>query len=112
MELEGFNESSPYLGFYAIQGIGPKINRYLFKRDDPTPKHNIFLLGSKLVSILEAIHSQGYVYNNLKLENVVTAKNSTTKDKSYECFRDESLFLLEFGLATPYIDFKTGKHLK
>lgn len=115
-ELAGQKETADketnWIAFYALQGCGPRINKFLFKINECTPKQHVFLLGSKLISLLEAIHAQGYVYNNLQFENIVVAKNGVKPVKNFDCFRDESLFLLECGLATPYIDFETGKHLK
>ena len=44
---------------------------YIHKEKVTLSSASIFNLGLKLLDILELIHSSGYVYNDLKLENIV-----------------------------------------
>jgi len=66
-----------------------------------------------LIKIFESVHSAGFVYNDLKLDNIMIGYNESLPDKysKDDCFENISLFLIDFGFATPYIDSKTGKFL-
>jgi len=62
---------------------------------------------------LKIIHDAGYVYNDVKLDNIMTGYNQKLP-KTYikeNCFEDVKLFLIDYGFATAYRDFTTGKYL-
>lgn len=76
---------------------------------------SVYVLGCKLLDILENIHKAGYVHNDLSLDKIVHGLNQklrTKDDQVTNCFEDVSLHITDFTYARPYIDFKTGKHLK
>ena len=54
------------------------------------------LIGIQLINLLEQFHSTGYVYNDLKPDNICIGdyKSINTLHK---------LRLIDFGLATPYL---------
>ncbi|XP_059457850.1 casein kinase 1-like protein HD16 [Corylus avellana] len=55
------------------------------------------------ISILEKIHSQGYVHGDVKPENFLLGTPGTTDEKK--------LFLVDLGLATRWRDNTTGLHV-
>ncbi|KAM7459349.1 hypothetical protein LguiA_036343 [Lonicera macranthoides] len=55
------------------------------------------------ISILEKMHSKGYVHGDVKPENFLLGTPGTPKEKK--------LFLVDFGLATRWQDSSTGLHV-
>ena len=57
------------------------------------------------------MHSAGFVYNDLKLDNIMIGYNESLPEKysKYNCFEKVNFFLIDYGFATSYIDRKTGK---
>ncbi|KAK1307797.1 Casein kinase I isoform delta-like [Acorus calamus] len=55
------------------------------------------------ISILEKMHSKGYVHGDVKPENFLLGQPSTTQEKK--------LFLVDLGLATKWRDSGTSQHV-
>lgn len=55
------------------------------------------------ISILEKMHSRGYVHGDVKPENFLLGPPGTSDEKK--------LFLVDLGLATRWRDISTGKHV-
>ena len=78
----------------------------------------VYTLGTKLLDFLEIIHGAGYVHNNIYLDKVLLGSNQRIEYKKnvsidYENqLEGKSLHIIDFTSLTPYIDHKTGKHLK
>ena len=59
-------------------------------------------IGLQLLDIFERFHSIGFVYNDLKSDNICVAIDD----------KDElNLKLIDFGLATSYLEEDTGNHI-
>ncbi|KAL5766870.1 hypothetical protein ACOSP7_017487 [Xanthoceras sorbifolium] len=56
------------------------------------------------LSILEKMHSRGYVHGDVKPENFLLGQPSTSQDKK--------LFLVDLGLATKWRDSTSGMHVE
>lgn len=58
------------------------------------------------------MHEAGYVYNDLKLDNLMLDYSfDPIADGSVNVFRDNSVNIVDFGFASTYIDKLTGQHL-
>ncbi|KAM7480488.1 hypothetical protein LguiA_028701 [Lonicera macranthoides] len=60
-------------------------------------------IGIEAISILEKMHSKGYVHGDVKPENFLLGTPGTTDEKK--------LFLVDLGLATKWKDISTGLHV-
>ncbi|KAL0265758.1 UNVERIFIED_CONTAM: hypothetical protein PYX00_011473 [Menopon gallinae] len=60
---------------------------------------SVFIIGRRMVDILEGIHSRGRIYRDLKPENIMVD------------YRDQ-LYLIDFGMSKHYIDPATKAHIK
>ena len=58
----------------------------------------------RMIIILCKLHSIGYVHNDIKPENILIGTNENQ-------LRSNQLYLIDFGIATPFWDFKNNKHL-
>lgn len=68
-----------------------------------------------MIDVLELIHSAGYIYNDLKLENLLLGFDSDvdhfhmTKE---DIFKHHQVKIIDFGNATKYVDSSTLKHIE
>ena len=70
-------------------------------------KSSIYHLGLACLNLLEQIHSAGYVYNDLKLDNLlVDFKESLPMEGAGKsnCFANATINLVDFGFATKYME--------
>ncbi|ONM28584.1 Protein kinase family protein [Zea mays] len=61
-------------------------------------------IGIEAISILEKMHSKGYVHGDVKPENFLLGPPGTPEEKK--------LFLVDLGLATKWKDAGTGHHVE
>ncbi|KAJ6307253.1 hypothetical protein OIU76_017113 [Salix suchowensis] len=61
-------------------------------------------IAAESLSILEKMHSRGYVHGDVKPENFLLGQPSTPQEKK--------LFLVDLGLATKWKDSGTGQHVE
>lgn len=66
--------------------------------------------------MLEKIHAAGYVYNDLKLDNLLLDFKTNVKSmqkSSKNIFETHSVNIIDFGFATPYLDLdhESRQHL-
>ena len=73
----------------------------------------MFHLSIQLLDILETIHSAGYIYNDLKLDNILLGYHQKLPASCTQgnCFEGTEINLVDFGFATSYLDAQTGKHV-
>ena len=64
--------------------------------------------------MLEQIHMSGYVYNDLKLDNLMTDHNCKLprESKGENVFEDVKLTIIDFGFATKYVQLGQGENKK
>ena len=75
------------------------------KREKAFSLKTVCLIGLRLIQQLEELHQIGYVYNDLKLDNIVIG------DKTSSASSLTDIRLIDFGLCTRYID-DNGKHIE
>jgi len=62
-------------------------------------------VGINLIHLFEKLHEMGWIYNDLKLENILVG------DKESSSGSLDKITLIDFGLCTSYLD-DSGCHLK
>ena len=65
----------------------------------------VFKIIKKLIEALKFVHEAGYVYNDIKLENIMIHSNKDDQDS------DPKIVLVDYGMAMRYID-DAGDHLE
>ena len=76
-------------------------------------KTSIYDIGTALLTTLEATHKAGYVFNDLKLDNLMVGYNQKIFKKTpygVSMFSQCSIHLVDFGYATKYL-MSQGKHI-
>ena len=68
-------------------------------------KASCYQLGIHILNMFEQIHAAGYVYNDLKLDNLITNHLcKLPKDGSHRnVFANVPLNIIDFGFATEYV---------
>lgn len=63
--------------------------------------------------MLEGVHTAGYTFNDLKLDNIMVGfQSKLPKEYSEEnVFTDATLHLVDFGFATRFVNKHTGAHI-
>lgn len=89
-----------------MEHLGPDVNAISISNHKTYSIGQVVGLGLQLVDALESFHSLGFVHNDLKPPNImVGAKRRGSvlmpvQRKEFKCY------LIDYGLATPYIDNK------
>ena len=66
-----------------------------------------------MLNCFEKVHKAGFVYNDLKLDNIMVSFGQKLPDKYVDddAFLNIDINLIDFGFSTPYINRKTGELL-
>lgn len=66
-----------------------------------------------MLNCFEKVHKAGFVYNDLKLDNIMVGFGQKLPDKYVDddAFLNIDINLIDFGFSTPYINHKTGELL-
>ena len=101
------------LCFYIIPQNGFLMSRFVqMNKSNRFQLKHVYIFGSKLLDMLEIIHEAGYVYNNLRFENIHFGLSQYPRFyENNDNFDELTFHIQEFTTATPYKDFSTGKHL-
>lgn len=97
--------------FYIMPRYGKDIESFFSDHDKKLSLSSIVRLGIRMIDILEMVHKSGYIYGDLKLDNILAGFGDNLPDSpSDNAFSNVSLNLIDFGFATKYLD-KEGSHL-
>lgn len=69
--FECTDENSKVFTYVVTPRLGKNLDKIFDKRKYSFTREQICSLGIQVINILEQIHSAGYVYNDLKLDNLL-----------------------------------------
>ena len=102
--------------FYIIHNFGFALSYYFNTLNQRRINlQSIYMMGLKILDIIEVVHRAGYVHNDISLDKILLAQGQTLQinDPEKDNFFDEKcLHIDNIAYMTPYIDFKSKKHLK
>ena len=99
------------LSFMVMTRFGSSFDEYI-QKNKTLPSASVFALGIHLINLLEQIHQAGYIYNDLKPDNILVGHGQklkakpAAKDQSHNIFKGYSVNLVDFGFSSEYIDFQ------
>ena len=67
------------------------------------------------MNILEKVHSAGFVFNDLKLDNLMLDFDSNANkflESNDDIFEDNNVNIIDFGYATSYLRSDGKRHIK
>lgn len=76
----------------------------LFEQNEPFSVRSVLKMGISLLNSLSLIHDAGYIYNDLKLDNLVVGEAYGSENKL------DRIRIIDYGLARKYLD-SNGDHL-
>ena len=77
-------------------------------------KESIYSLGIQLINILERIHATGYVYNDLKLDNLLLDCGIESEhffSDTDDILNSNDVYMIDMGFATRFIEEHSGEHI-
>ena len=67
---------------------------------------SIYSLGIQVLNILEQMHQAGYIFNDLKLDNLLFdagVKTEDLKTSEGDIFDQQNVNIIDFGFVSPYL---------
>jgi len=97
--------------FLVQELLGNNLNQEMKNRKNKFNKKTFISLGLQMISRIEFLHSYGFIHCDIKPDNFVLGlkqeKNMNDIDKN-----NFTLYLIDYGLAEPYMNLKTKVHKK
>jgi serine/threonine protein kinase len=93
---------------YIIQDkLGKTLEDYLFERNEAFTEKTTLQVGIQLLDSMRLIHQSGFLYNDLKLNNIVVGDAAELPDHTKTLHK---IRVIDFGLAQKYIE-ADGNHI-
>jgi len=102
------------MSYLIMPRYGINLESLFQSRNSHFSRESIYSLGIQLLNMLQRVHEAGYVYNDLKLDNLLLdyGKNSQElKESTGDIFKGNQVNMIDFGFATRYVDKKTKEHM-
>ena len=92
---------------------GKNIDHYFEEQNKTLSNLSIYDLGLRLINIFQVIHSAGFTYNDLKLDNLLIGFENKLPNNytNGSCFEDVDIHLVDYGFSTRYVSKKNGEHI-
>ena len=93
-------------GYYIMPRLGVDLDRYFTDVESNFSNKTVHHLGICLLKSLETIHNAGYVYNDLKLDNILVDLRAKLPKAftSKNAFEKAEIHMIDFGYASKYLD--------
>ena len=89
--------------FYLVQELlGNNLNQEFKRYKNKFPKELFIKIALQMIARIEFLHCLGFIHCDIKPDNFALNKDNDKKDFI--------LYLIDFGLAEPYINLKTKEH--
>ena len=92
------------MSYYILQKYGNNLDNIFTQFNMQFSMKTICQIGIRLINIIQVIHEAGYVYNDMKLDNVLIGDHKNKENTKHD------IRLIDFGFASKYQD-KNGDHL-
>ena len=104
-ELDG-----PLNAFLIMPRYGYNLEQLAENCGNKFSRETILDLGQRLVKLFEVIHGAGFVYNDLKLDNIMIGLNDKFRPAAGESsLKDCTIHLIDFGYCTKFLS--KGNHI-
>ena len=93
VKLDAFKGENTTLAYYVMPRYGKNLDRLFTEHKHRFSLKTVLQIGIQLVDILDRIHTAGYTYNDLKLDNIVIG------DSNFSEYSLHEIHLVDFGFA-------------
>ncbi|XP_025193986.1 casein kinase I-like [Melanaphis sacchari] len=87
----------------VLELLGPSLEDLFNACERKFTLKTILMIAIHTLHRIETVHERGIVYRDIKPENFVVGRNLLKKDNT--------IYIIDFGLAKEYIDHRTKKHI-
>lgn len=101
--------------FFIRPANGRLLMQFIKEKLCMMKNQNVYKIGLQVLDLIEAVHSTGYVYNNINLNSIALnpgQQMNVTKDGHVTFEESMNLNLINFKDISPYLDNITGRHIK
>jgi serine/threonine protein kinase len=84
----------------VMEVLGPSLDKFFIACDKRFNVNTMSSLGEEMLKRVEYVHSKGYVHRDIKPNNFMLGKFSTTLDN----INDKTVYIIDFGLSKQYVD--------
>lgn len=77
-------------------------------------EESIYSLGIQILYIFERLHTSGFVYNNLNLDNLLLdndVDSNLLKSEKEDLFETHNVNMINLRFATPFLDEYSKQHV-
>ena len=101
-----FSHQDTLKSFMIMPRYGMNLHQYFETCGKEFSDHTVVAIGTSLLSSLSMLHKTGYVYNDLKPDNILLDYLSKVPRRftPLNAFQHTSLHLIDFGFAQKYLD--------
>ena len=101
--------------YFIMPHLGANLDQLFKGRGQQFTPNSIYSLGIQLLNIHQQVHSAGFVFNDLKLDNLMLDFDSNEKlllESNDDIFEDYNVNIIDFGYATSYLKQDGQSHIK
>lgn len=114
-KIELSSENSEVLSYVIMPQHSLNLSSLFYLRNWQLSEASVYSLGIQLIDVLELIHTTGYIFNDLKLENLLLDYDSAVEhfqSTDEDIFQKNKVQVIDFGNATRFIDESTEQHVE
>jgi casein kinase 1 len=88
--------------FIVLELLGPSLRDLQKNCSDPWPLGVVLDIADQIFARIQALHRRNYIHRDVKPANLLLGVGAN----------EGTVYLIDFGLATPFMDAQTGMHIR
>ena len=107
------SEGFPHVFWYGKEGdynclvfdlLGKSLQKLFVECNKKISLHSVLMFAVQAIARLEYLHKKGFIHRDIKPENFVVGNKETNTMNT--------IYMIDFGISSRYIDRRTGKHIE
>ena len=102
--------------YLVMPRLGMNLHDLFTKKNASFTEESIYSLGIQILNILEKVHLAGFIFNDLKLDNLLLDFGADSKqykkNVSHDIFATNNINMIDLGFATPYLKEDGTTHVE
>lgn len=103
----------PHIYWYGKEGnyncivfdlLGKSMQNLFIESKKKISLHSVLMFAVQAIARLEYLHKKGFIHRDIKPENFVVGNKETNAMNT--------IYMIDFGISSRYIDRRTGKHIE